>query len=150
MSKQNLSLTSSIKASCSQFHQLFMHEFFAQKCFARLFSSYILALKNVWHKNIGAKGESKMLMKSTPACQKIKHMHLVHSKPRLAIYDARYIFLLFYAFFVFHYKSWWILRQSKSVWRIHFRFCVKMMKLSPGLYLLFRRLTLTKLMELHT
>ena len=49
-----------------RFHQHFTLAFFIQKCFAQLFSSYILAFYFVWHKNIGKNVVRKMLMKLTP------------------------------------------------------------------------------------
>jgi len=54
------------KRSCSQFHQHFAINFFVQKCFAKLFSSYILALNFFWRKNLCTKVVLKMLMKLTP------------------------------------------------------------------------------------
>ncbi len=41
-------------------------QIFVRKCFTQLFSSYVLAFVIFWHKNIGAKGDHKMLMKLTP------------------------------------------------------------------------------------
>jgi len=38
-----------------QFHQHFMSNFFIQKCFAQLFSSYGFGFVIFWSKNIGAK-----------------------------------------------------------------------------------------------
>ncbi len=46
----------------SQFYQRFMHALFVPKCFAQLFSSYVLAKKALLYK----KRACKMLMKFTP------------------------------------------------------------------------------------
>jgi len=66
-SRKSLSSSKMLRQLFCQFHQHFMRAFFVRKCFAQLFSSYVLVKKALSYE----KRTLKMLMKLTP-CWKSK------------------------------------------------------------------------------
>ncbi len=71
----------SAKFRC-QFHHILMSDFFAQKCFAQLFSNYSLDLWFFLRKNISAKVARKKLMKLTTDRQR-SQITSVTSRPSI-------------------------------------------------------------------